>query len=173
MRIAAVLLAGVTALLAPRMALAQEATPVTPAVETGSEVSIEYTLRDDGGAELDSNKGRGPLTYTQGEHQIIPGLEKALSGMRAGDETQVTVPPTEAYGETDPAAVAEVPKDAVPPNALAVGTQLVARSPDGRSRLVRVKEVRDTTVVIDLNHPLAGKILHFEVKVLKVEPPKK
>ena len=120
---------------------------------------------------LDSNKGRDPLTFTQGEHQIVPGLEKALEGMRPGDEKKVTVAPADGYGPIDPAAHTEVPKDAIPSDALTVGTQLVARSPTGETRVVRVKEVRDSTVVIDLNHPLAGKTLHFAVKVLGVEPP--
>jgi FKBP-type peptidyl-prolyl cis-trans isomerase SlyD len=172
MKIATALVAGVTLLLGARAAQLQEAKPMTPAIETGSEVSIEYTLRDDSGTEIDSNKGRAPLTYTQGRRQIVPGLEKALTGMRAGEAKQVTVQPAEGYGESDPAAVAEVPKDAVPPNALVVGTQLVARSPDGRSRLVRVKEIRETTVLIDLNHPLAGKVLHFDIRIIKVEAPK-
>ena len=91
--------------------------------------------------------------------------------MRAGEEKAVTVAPEEGYGPIDPAAQTEVPKEAIPPDALTVGTQLVARSPSGETRLVRVKEIKDGTVVIDLNHPLAGMILHFAVKVLKVEPP--
>jgi FKBP-type peptidyl-prolyl cis-trans isomerase SlyD len=144
-----------------------------PAIETGSEVSVEYTLKDDSGSVLDSNKGRNPLTFTQGEHQIIPGLEKALSGMHAGEEKKVTVPPADGYGEVDPRAITEVPKDSVPAHAQVEGMQLVARSADGRTRLVRVKEVRDQTVLIDLNHPLAGKILHFDIRILRVEPPKK
>jgi len=142
-----------------------------PAVGDGSTVRLEYTLTDDAGKVLDSNRGRDPLTYTQGQQQIIPGLEKALAGMRAGEEKAVTVAPEEGYGPIDPAAQTEVPKEAIPPDALTVGTQLVARSPSGETRLVRVKEIKDGTVVIDLNHPLAGMILHFAVKVLKVEPP--
>jgi FKBP-type peptidyl-prolyl cis-trans isomerase SlyD len=144
-----------------------------PAVEAGSKVSIEYTLRDDAGMVLDSNQGRSPLTYVQGREEIVPGLERALSGMHAGEEKQVTVPPADAYGDVDPAAVAEVPKDLVPAEARVAGTELMARGPQGASRLVRVKEVREGTVLLDLNHPLAGKTLFFSIKVIGVEPPGK
>jgi FKBP-type peptidyl-prolyl cis-trans isomerase SlyD len=156
--------------LAP--ASAQTAAPApAPAVEAGSKVSIEYTLRDDAGKVLDSNEGRPPLAYVQGQQQIVPGLERALSGMHAGEEKQVTVPPVDGYGDVDPAAVAEVPKDLVPADARVVGTELMARGPQGATRLVRVKEVREQTVVIDLNHPLAGKTLYFSIKVVGIEPP--
>ena len=143
------------------------------AIEAGSTVSIEYTLRDGAGQVLDSNQGRPPLTYVQGRQEIVPGLERALSGMHAGEEKQVTVPPADGYGDVDPAAVAEVPKDLVPADARVAGTELMARGPQGAARLVRVKEVREGTVVLDLNHPLAGKTLHFSIKVLGVEPPGK
>lgn len=145
----------------------------SPAIEHGSTVRLEYTLKDDAGKVLDSNTGRDPLTYTHGQQQIIPGLEKALNGMRSGEEKKVTVEPEDGYGPVDPAAQTEVPKAMLPPDALTVGTQLVARTPTGEAMLVRVKEIKEATVIIDLNHPLAGKILHFDVKVVGVEAPKK
>ena len=172
MKIAGVI--GLTLALALTAAEAQEKDKaVSPAIENGAKVQLEYTLKDDGGKVLDSNKGRDPLTYTQGQKQIIPGLEQALSGMRAGDEKKVTVKPADAYGEVNPNAVTEVPKEMLPPDALKVGTELVAQSQGGDRRIVRIKEVREQTVVIDLNHPLAGKTLFFDVKVLGVESPKK
>lgn len=161
------------AMLAWSVAGADEAVTPAPAIEAGSKVSLEYTLTDDEGKVLDSNRGRGPLTYVQGEQQIVPGLEKALAGMHSGEQKQVTVAPGEGYGEVDPSAVAEVPKGMLPTDALAVGTELVARNNQGTTRLVRVKEVKEETVVLDLNHPLAGKTLHFDVKVVGVEPPEK
>lgn len=150
-----------------------EATTTAPSIEAGSKVSLEYTLRDDEGKVLDSNKGRSPLTYVQGEQQIVPGLERALVGMHAGEGKKVVVPPDDGYGALDPAAVTEVPKELVPAEARVAGTELVARSPQGATRLVRVRAVKEETVVIDLNHPLAGKTLHFDVKVVGVEPPEK
>jgi FKBP-type peptidyl-prolyl cis-trans isomerase SlyD len=121
---------------------------------------------------LDTNKGREPFTFTQGSHRIIPGLEKALDGMRAGDEKKVTVAPAEAYGEVNPAAVTEVPRDRLPEGSLEVGMQLVAQGQRGR-HIVRIKEIKENTVVLDLNHPLAGKTLHFDVKVVDVDGPGK
>ena len=141
------------------------------AVEKGSSVKIEYTLKDNKGAVLDTNAGKEALAFTQGAQQIIPGLDKALLGMKAGDSKNVTVKPEDAYGAVDPKAEAEVPKDALPQGAAVVGTRLLARGQDGQPRPVTVKAVKDTTVLLDLNHPLAGKTLFFDVKVVSVEPP--
>ena len=161
------LAAALVLLLAPA-AMAQTA---PRAVETGSNVSIEYTLKDEAGQVLDSNKGKNPLTFTQGQQQIIPGLERELVGMHAGEEKKVVVKPEDGYGPVMPNAQTEVPKDAVPKEGLKVGTPLMARSGSGETRPVVVKEIKENTVVLDLNHPLAGKTLFFDVKVLGVEPP--
>jgi FKBP-type peptidyl-prolyl cis-trans isomerase SlyD len=144
----------------------------TDAVQNGASVSLEYTMKDEAGQVLDTNKGGQPLVFTQGQQQIIPGLERELLGMRPGDEKKVVVKPEDAYREVVPNAQTEVPKDAIPKEGLKVGTALMARSGSGESRPVVVKEIKDTTVVLDLNHPLAGKTLFFDVKVLGVEPPK-
>ena len=141
------------------------------AVEKGSSVKIEYTLKDDKGAVLDTNTGKEALAFTQGAQQIIPGLDKALLGMKTGDSKKVTVKPEDAYGAVDPKAEAEVPKEALPTGAAVVGTRLLARGQDGQPRPVTVKAVKDTTVLLDLNHPLAGQTLFFDVKVVSVEPP--
>jgi FKBP-type peptidyl-prolyl cis-trans isomerase SlyD len=148
------------------------AAPNTPAIENGSSVRLEYTLKDDAGTVLDSNKGQEPLSYRQGDEEIIPGLERQLLGMRAGDEKKVVVKPEDGYGAADPDAKTEVAKEVLPPGSVVVGTQLLAQSPSGERRPVTVKEVKDKTVVLDLNHPLAGKTLHFDVKVISVQPPK-
>jgi FKBP-type peptidyl-prolyl cis-trans isomerase SlyD len=141
------------------------------AIEKGSSVKIEYTLKDDKGAVLDTNAGKEALAFTQGAQQIIPGLDRELLGMKVGDSKKVTVKPEDAYGSVDPKAEAEVPKAALPQGAAVVGTRLLARGQDGQPRPVTVKAVKDTTVLLDLNHPLAGKTLFFDVKVVSVEPP--
>ncbi len=151
----------------------QKEKPPAAAIENGSMVKIEYTLKDDAGTVLDTNKGKNALAYTQGQRQIIPGLEKALMGMRAGEEKEVTVKPEDGYGKVDPKAEMEVSKEAVPPEALKVGAQLQGRSQTGQPFPARVKEVKEKTVVLDMNHPLAGKTLHFDVKILGVERPAK
>jgi FKBP-type peptidyl-prolyl cis-trans isomerase SlyD len=145
----------------------------SPAIVDGSRVQLEYTLKEVSGEVLDSNKGGTPLIYVQGEHKIMPVIERALQGMRTGEEKQVTVPPEDGYGAVDPGAQTEVPKHAVPPAALTVGSQLTAETSSGQTRLVRVKEIKEETVVLDLNHPLAGKTLQVDVRVLGVDPPAK
>lgn len=172
MRIGPVIVLALGLTLGPAEAQPKEEA-TNPAIENGSRVRLEYTLTDDGGKVLDSNKGGEPLTFTQGQRQIISGLERALDGMHAGEAKRVTVKPADAYGEVDPKAVAEVPKEQIPANALTVGTELVARSQSGGRRIVRIKEIKEKTVIIDLNHPLAGKTLVFDVKVVGVEPPAK
>lgn len=135
-------------------------------VADGLKVTLEYTLMLPDKTVADSNVGQAPFSYVQGGHQIVPGLEKALTGMKAGQGKRVEVPAEQAYGAYDKNARATVDKANVPPN-VKPGTML--RSSDGRS--VTVLEVQDKTVVLDLNHPLAGKNLTFDVKILKVEKP--
>jgi len=92
-----------TLLLAGAVAHAQpKEKPLSPPIQNGSTVTLEYTLTDDAGKVLDSNKGQDPLTYTQGQEEILPALESALTGMRAGDQKQVTLAPKDGYGDVDP-----------------------------------------------------------------------
>jgi FKBP-type peptidyl-prolyl cis-trans isomerase SlyD len=140
-------------------------------VKNGSVVSLEYTLSDEKGKPLESNRGKEPLTYTHGQKQIIPGLEKEIAGMKVGGEKHVQVKPEEAYGPVNPKAFQEVPREKIPPDGLKVGATLMAKSPQGQSQPVRVAEIKEKTVVLDLNHPLAGKTLTFDLKVLDIQPP--
>jgi len=140
-------------------------------VKNGSVVSLEYTLSDENGKTIESNKGKEPLEYTHGRDQIIPGLEKELNGMKVGGQKNVRVKPEDAYGSVSAKAFHEVPKANIPPEALKIGTTLVATTPQGQSLPVRVHEIKEKTVVLDFNHPLAGKTLVFDVKVLDVKSP--
>ncbi len=136
-------------------------------VDTGATVRIEYTLRDETGRVIDSNRGETPLTYKHGQHELVPGLERALDGMHVGETKSVRLPPDEGYGPVRPEAQTEVPREMIPSDSLEVGAELLARSSAGE-RMVRVKEIRDTTVVLDLNHPLAGQTLYFDVRVVDI-----
>ena len=147
-----------------------EPAKVIAGIQSGSTVELEYTLKDGTGAIISSNTGQAPLRYVHGQHQIPPGLERALSGLHAGDRKAVTVAPEDGFGPIDPEAITEVPKESLPSDALVVGTALIAKGPQGE-RPVRVKEVREKSVVLDLNHPLAGQTLHFDVQVLGVSGP--
>ncbi len=137
-------------------------------IREGSHVSIEYTLRLEDGSIIESNVGEEPFEYTQGNDEIIPGLEQGLEGLDVGDQKEIRIPPELAYGPVHPEAFYEVDKELVPPGAWVAGTELVARDSSGRERQVRVHEVREETIVIDANHPLAGKTLIFDVRVLAV-----
>lgn len=138
-------------------------------ISEGSTVSIEYTLRLEDKEVVDSNVGSEPLTYVHGSHQIISGLEKALEGMKIGDSKKVTINPEEGYGPVIQEAFVEVKKEQIPQDALKIDTQLQGRDANGRDFTARVAEIKDTTVVLDFNHPLAGRTLFFDVKVLEIE----
>jgi len=137
-------------------------------VSNGKEVTLEYTLKLDDQSVVDTNVGGEPLKVTQGSHQLIPGVEKQLEGMAAGEKKQFTVPPGEGYGNIDSKAFQEVDKKMVPPDSVKVGAELQGKTADGRTVYPRISEVRNETVVLDFNHPLAGKTLHFDVQVLDV-----
>ena|SRR5438876_5100723 len=137
-------------------------------IADGMKVTMEYTLELPDKTVVDSTKGQPPFSYTQGKQEIIPGLEKALAGLKAGDKRLVTIPAAEAYGLYEEKKKVTVPKKNVPPEAKA-GMRL--RSQDGRE--AKVLEIKGDSVVIDTNHPLAGKDLTFDVNILKVEHPPK
>src|SRR5205823_10799838 len=101
---------------------------------------------------------------------MIPGLEKELTGMKVGAEKHVTVKPEDGYGKINPNAVQEVPKEKIPPNALKVGAVLAAKSPEGMVVPMTVREIKEKTVVMDMNHPMAGKTLVFDIKVVDIQP---
>ncbi len=133
-----------------------------------SVVSLDYRLHLGDGQVVDQSQPGSPLSYMHGRGQIIPGLEGKLEGLVVGDARQVVVQPAEGYGEYDARGVQEVPRNMFPPNAdLRVGVMATAQTPQGEIPFV-IKEVKADSVVIDLNHPLAGKTLHFDVTVKEV-----
>jgi FKBP-type peptidyl-prolyl cis-trans isomerase SlyD len=137
-------------------------------IKTGSKVSIHYKLSVEGNV-VDSSEGRDPLTYVQGSDQIILGLEDHLEGMNAGDQTKVSIPAEKAYGTHDPEAVHDFPKDAFEsPEKISVGMTVQGTSQQGQPFSAVVTKVSDDEVTLDLNHPLAGKTLEFEVSVVDV-----
>jgi FKBP-type peptidyl-prolyl cis-trans isomerase 2 len=156
--------------LAFSSAFAAEKSKEANVIKDGSVVSLQYTLSGEDGKPIESNKGKEPIKYTQGSHQIVPGLEKELAGMKVGEEKRVKVTPEEGYGPVDPKGFQEFPKDKIPSEGLKVGAILMAAGPRGQQVPVRVHEIKEKTVILDLNHPMAGKTLVFDVKVLDVQP---
>ena len=140
-------------------------------ISSGNEVSIEYTLRLEDESVVDTNVGSDPLTYVHGSHRIVRGLENGLEGLKIGDTKEVTVQPEGGYDAASPDAFREVDKEQIPPEALEVGAKIKGRDAAGGGLEVRVAEVKDKTVVLDFNHPLAGKTLYFDIKVLDIKKP--
>jgi FKBP-type peptidyl-prolyl cis-trans isomerase SlyD len=156
-------------------AQAEEAVPAaepapTATIQNNMDIGLEYTLTVEGSV-VETTDGRGPFHYIHGQGQMIPGLERELIGLHVGDAKEVTVSPGEAYGEVDPAAFVEVPKDQLPNDTPpTVGMVLQGVNPDGKNFRAKINEVKDSSVVLDLNHPLAGKTLNFQVRVTDIKP---
>ncbi len=135
--------------------------------EENSVVGIEYELTEAGGSEvLDSNKGGQPLEFIIGKGQIIPGLEKGLVGMSAGESADILVKAEEAYGLRDEEAVQTLPKEQFEGIELQKGMQLYGQGQNGETIQVTVVDFDDKSVTVDFNHPLAGKDLMFNVTVV-------
>jgi len=140
-----------------------------PSVEAGRKVSIEYTLTLDDGKKADSNVGGEPLVFEQGAHQILPALEEALAGMKVSESRKVTLPPDKGYGAVMPQLIQEVDPKLIPEEARVAGAELAAEDEQGNRHFARVHEVREDKILVDMNHPLAGRTLHFDVKILSVD----
>lgn len=142
-------------------------------IESNARVVLDYTLRDSDDDVLDASDAEGgePIVYVHGYGMLVPGLEKALVGLGPGDERDVIVPPEEGFGERDEELVLEIDRSEVPrPDAVAVGDELVAESPEGEEAIMRVIEVTPDAVILDGNHPLAGETLRYSVIVRDVRP---
>ena len=140
-------------------------------IQSNARVVLEYTLRDDKGAVLDASDADDgePIVYVHGYGMLVPGLEAGLDGLAAGDERKIVVAPDEAFGDRDEELVMEVDLADFPdPKKVSAGDEVVAESPDGDEVPMVVVEVKADSVVVDANHPLAGKTLHYEVKVREV-----
>lgn len=138
-------------------------------IQDGKKVKFDYTLRVDK-EEIDTSIGKQPLEYIQGDGTIIKGLASQLEGLRAGDSKKITVKPKDAYGEIDPNAIVEVPKSYFPDNFNPqIGSVIPMPDRNGRPIPAVVKEIKEDSIILDFNHPLAGKTLEFDVKIISVE----
>ena len=133
-------------------------------IADGMTVTMDFTVRLPDTTVVATTEGKEPLSYVQGKGQIVPGLEKALAGLKVGDKKRVEVPPEQAYGPYDDKKRFSVPRSRVPGDAQ-VGSILQ----DQKGEPVRVVEMSDTSAVLDRNHPLAGKTVIFDVRIMKVE----
>ncbi len=132
-------------------------------------VSIEYTLRDEAGELLDESEGDQGIDYVHGYGMLVPGLEAALRGLQVGDEREIVVPAASGYGERQEDLVMEVGRSELPdPDQVSEGDEFVAEWPGGDEVPLRVVLVKEDSVVVDANHPLAGVALRYSVKVRAV-----
>ena len=136
----------------------------------GDKVKIEYTGTFDDGSIFDSSKNHGkPFEFVIGSSQVIPGFEKAITGMEKGEEKDIHLKPSEAYGEPNPKLIQKVPKDKLPKDPEPKeGMVLALKMPDGTQVPATIIKVEKETVTIDLNHPLVGKSLNFKIKLLEI-----
>jgi FKBP-type peptidyl-prolyl cis-trans isomerase SlyD len=137
-------------------------------ITSGTVVVFDYTLTDDDGDIIDSSAGGDPLAFIQGEGQIVPGLEKAMEGKKAGDSFKVSVEPAEGYGLHDPENITVVPADQIEGgDELEEGMQLHTEGEFGEQTVI-ITKIEGNEVTIDGNHPLAGMTLHFDIAIRDV-----
>lgn len=135
----------------------------------GDTVDVDYTGTLQDGTVFDTSVERGPLRFTIGEEQVIPGFEQAIVGMSPGDSKTVTVPADEAYGPHREELVAAVDRAKFPTTVQPeIGQELTVRQADGQLFEVKVIEVSESNVVLDANHPLAGEDLNFEISLVEI-----
>ncbi len=137
-------------------------------VKTGDTVQVEYTGTLEDGIVFDSSAQHGKLLEFQiGARQVIPGFENAAIGMKKGEEKDVKLPMSDAYGEYNPNLIRKVPKNQIPKGPEPKpGMVMMVGLPNGMQVPVKIVEVTDEFVSIDLNHPLAGKSLNFKIKIV-------
>lgn len=137
-------------------------------ISTDAVVSFDYTLTNDAGEVLDSSQGGSPMAYLHGHDQIIPGLEQAMGGRKAGDAFDVSIAAADGYGERSDELVQQVPRDAFAGvDNVEAGMRFQAQGPGG-PMIVRIVAVEDDTVTVDGNHELAGETLHFSIAITEV-----
>lgn len=139
-------------------------------VEKNTVVSFHYTLKDkETGSVIESSREAGqPVTFLVGAGEIIPGLESRMIGMEAGESREIEVPAEEAYGQRDPNLIQKAPREYFQNVPLQKGLPLQAQTPEGRVINMVVVDFDENTVTVDMNHPLAGRDLLFEVEVIDV-----
>lgn len=144
----------------------EDSTPNKFTVQDDVIVTLDYILTVDGEI-IDESGEAGAIEFLQGHGQVIPGLERALYGMTVGDHKRVSISPVDGYGEYDEEAYAEIPLSEFPPEIpLEEGVELQLKDQDNDIFDAYIDEVRENTVLLNFNHPLAGKTLDFEVTLL-------
>ena len=137
-------------------------------IEKGKKVSLEYSVFLEDGMQVDSNVGETPLVFIVGTSQLFPSLEQAIVHMKVGEKKEVLLSAEEAYGPVINEAFKEVEIEAIPSKFRFAGAILGVQDPAGGVYPIRVHEIKESKAVLDFNHPLAGKNLRFDVKVIEI-----
>ncbi|NGY36946.1 peptidylprolyl isomerase [Flavobacterium sp. XN-5] len=138
-------------------------------VKENNTVKVHYTGKLANGQVFDSSEGKEPLAFTLGQGSLIPGFEKGLIDMKLNEKKTITIPADEAYGDPREDLLIEVPKSELPQEMdPEVGMGLVSRTPEGQEINLLVVEVKEESVILDGNHPLAGKELIFDLEVVEI-----
>lgn len=138
--------------------------------EQGDTVEVHYTGTLDSGDTFDSSRGREPLEFTVGDGQVIPGFDRAVEGLAVGETREVRLDPEEAYGAPREDLVVGVPRTQFPPEGEPeVGMQVQVQVAPGQNRVARITDVADEEITLDLNHPLAGQALTFDVELVGIK----
>jgi FKBP-type peptidyl-prolyl cis-trans isomerase SlpA len=139
-------------------------------VKENNTVKVNYTGKLSDGQVFDSSEGKEPMEFTLGQGQLIPGFEKGLIDMKLNEKKTITIAKEDAYGDINNDLIQEVEKTQLPQDMTPeVGMGLVSKSPDGQEMNLLVVEVREESIVIDGNHPLAGKELIFDLEVVAIK----
>lgn len=140
-----------------------------PKVKNGDTVKVHYTGKLEDGSIFDTSESRDPLEITLGEGKLIPGFENAVVGLEVGDKTTANIESTEAYGERRDDLEVTVEREQLPEDIEPeVGMQLQLNQPDGQPVPVQITKVEEENIIIDANHPLAGKDLTFDIELVDI-----
>lgn len=132
-------------------------------------VKVHFRLTDDAGNEIDASSPDYPLEFVCGRGDVVTGLERGVIGLEPGGKKRVTCSPEEAYGAHNPAFVKTIPRAGFPANLeLVIGQRFSFRSEKGAEQHYLVREILPDTLIVDSNHPLAGKTLHYDVTIVDV-----
>ena len=137
-------------------------------IKNGEKVAIEYSVFSDDNTQIDSNIGKEPFVFLFGSDQILPALEEALQNLDVGDNKEVILDPQHAYGNVNPHAFKKVAAHLIPEDLRFAGALLTVSNEQFGELLIKVDHIDEEEIILDFNHPLAGKTLQFNVKVLDI-----
>jgi FKBP-type peptidyl-prolyl cis-trans isomerase SlpA len=139
-------------------------------VKANNTVKVHYTGKLSDGQVFDTSEGKEPIEFVLGQGQLIPGFEQGLIDMKVNEKKTITIAKEEAYGEVNEQLIQEVDKANLPQDMEPkVGMGLVSKSPDGQEMNLMVVDVKEKSIVVDGNHPLAGRDLVFDLEVVEIK----